>query len=61
MTGRLRRLLGRLAAPVIPALDAAYGSRRDQALLQRPDLQESLTQMRRGDGTVLVPRRNPHE
>lgn len=40
-------------------LDEVYRRLSDAALLQRADLQESLGQMRRGEGSVLVPRRTP--
>ena len=40
-------------------LDEVYRRLTDAALLERDDLQESLAQMRRGEGTVLVPRRTP--
>lgn len=40
-------------------LDEVYRRLSDAALLDRADLQESLEQMRRGEGTVLVPRRTP--
>lgn len=37
-------------------LDEVYQRLTDAALLDREDLAESLQQMRRGEGTVLVPR-----
>jgi len=37
-------------------LDEVWRRLNDQALLDREDLQESLAQMRRGEGTVLVAR-----
>lgn len=40
-------------------LDEVYRRLSDAALLDRADLQESLGQMRRGEGTMLVPRRTP--
>jgi hypothetical protein len=40
-------------------LDEVYRRLSDAALLDRDDLQESLAQMRRGEGTVLTPRRTP--
>lgn len=40
-------------------LDEIYRRLSDAALLDREDLQESLAQLRRGEGSVLVPRRTP--
>ncbi len=40
-------------------LDEVYRRLSDGALLERPDLQESLKQMRRGEGAALAPRRTP--
>jgi hypothetical protein len=40
-------------------LDEVYRRLSDAALLERADLHESLEQMRRGEGSVLVPRRTP--
>jgi hypothetical protein len=37
-------------------LDEVYRRLSDSALLDREDLAESLEQMRRGEGTVLIPR-----
>lgn len=37
-------------------LHTAFCDCDDEALLEREDLQESLAQMRRGEGEVLVPR-----
>jgi hypothetical protein len=40
-------------------LDEVYRRLSDAAVLEREDLRESLEQMRRGEGEVLVPRRTP--
>jgi hypothetical protein len=40
-------------------LDEVYRRLSDAALLDRDDLQESLAQMRRGEGGVLAARRSP--
>lgn len=40
-------------------LDEVYRRLADGSLLDRDDLQESLEQMRRGEGNVLLPRRTP--